>query len=50
LQSSLEHSRQVQDLVSKLVDHKLDPHSAAEEVIHEIFTAPPPRSVSATSK
>jgi LAO/AO transport system kinase len=37
LQSSLEHSRQVQDLVGKLVDNKVDPHSAAEEVIQAIF-------------
>jgi len=43
LQSSLEHSRQVQDLVTKLVDHEVDPHSAAEAVIQEIFskTLPP---------
>lgn len=38
LQTSLEHSRQVQDLVTKLVDHEVDPHSAAEEVIKEIFS------------
>jgi LAO/AO transport system kinase len=37
LQNSLEHSRQVQDLVGKLVDNKVDPHSAAEEVIQAIF-------------
>lgn len=37
LQSSLQHSGHVQDLVSKLVDHQVDPHSAAEEVVHTIF-------------
>jgi LAO/AO transport system kinase len=38
LQNSLEHSVEVQDLVGKLVDNKVDPHSAAEEVIQAIFT------------
>jgi LAO/AO transport system kinase len=37
LHQSLEHSKQVQDLVSELVDHKVDPHSAAERVIQTIF-------------
>jgi LAO/AO transport system kinase len=37
LQTSLEHSKQVQDLVTALADHKVDPHSAAEKVIHTIF-------------
>jgi LAO/AO transport system kinase len=37
LHSSLEHSRQAQELVSQLVDHKLDPHTAAEQLIHTIF-------------
>ncbi|HEY9791630.1 MAG TPA: methylmalonyl Co-A mutase-associated GTPase MeaB [Candidatus Obscuribacterales bacterium] len=39
LHQSLEHSKQVQDLVSELVDHKVDPHSAAERVIQTIFTS-----------
>lgn len=38
LQASLEHSSSVQDLVTKLVDHEVDPHSAAEAVIQEIFS------------
>lgn len=40
LQSSLEHSGHVRDLVSQLVDHKVDPHSAAEDVIQTIFNKP----------
>lgn len=39
LQASLEHSPAVQGLVTKLVDHEVDPHSAAEEVIQTIFAA-----------
>lgn len=37
LLNSLEHSKRVQDLVFQLVDRKVDPHSAAEQVIQEIF-------------
>lgn len=38
LQQSLEHSEAVKDLVSKLVEQQLDPHSAAESAIATIFT------------
>lgn len=37
LQHSLEHSGAVRDLVSKLVEHEVDPHSAAESAIQTIF-------------
>lgn len=40
LQNSLEHSKHVQELVSKLVEHTVDPHSAAEDVIQTIFDKP----------
>lgn len=40
LKSSLEHSSEVQSVLTQLVDHKMDPHSAAEEVIQTIFTEP----------
>jgi LAO/AO transport system kinase len=37
LQASLEHSSAVRNLVSQLVEHKIDPHSAAESAIQTIF-------------
>ena len=40
LQNSLQHSTHVQEVVSKLVDHQMDPHSAAEDVIQIIFNPP----------
>ena len=40
LQNSLQHSVHVQEVVSRLVDHQMDPHSAAEDVIHTIFNSP----------
>jgi LAO/AO transport system kinase len=38
LKESLEHSPQVQKLLNELLDRQLDPHSAAEAVVEDIFT------------
>jgi LAO/AO transport system kinase len=38
LQSALEHSGQVQDVLNQLVDKQVDPHSAAEQVIQKLFS------------
>jgi LAO/AO transport system kinase len=38
LESSLENSKRVQDLVVQLVERKVDPHSAAEQVIQAMFS------------
>jgi LAO/AO transport system kinase len=38
LQSSLEHSEHMQELLNMLVSQKVDPHSAAEQVIKDIFS------------
>ena len=38
LKESLQTSKQVQEVLNQLVQGKLDPHSAAEKVVSEIFT------------
>lgn len=37
LKESLEHSPQVQMVLAKMLNHELDPHSAATDVIEDIF-------------
>ncbi len=38
LKQSLEHSPEVQRLLDEIIDHKLDPHSAAVAVVEDIFS------------
>ncbi len=37
LKESLEHCPQVKDVLSKVLKHKLDPHSAAEDLMQRLF-------------
>ncbi|MBX9571114.1 MAG: methylmalonyl Co-A mutase-associated GTPase MeaB [Candidatus Obscuribacterales bacterium] len=39
LKTSLKHSSHVQGLLLRLCDHQIDPHSAAESVIEDIFSS-----------
>lgn len=38
LKESLEHSPQLKQLLNELLERKIDPHSAAESVVEDIFT------------
>lgn len=38
LKESIKHSKHVQGLLAQLCEHKIDPHSAAESVVDDIFS------------